>query len=309
VDQRDEGTWIAVELSKQGELKVEDRTLEASLRTDLEVDGAFEIFIPATTYVRDGRSVTIHLIEGYVFLRSGLPEVRYFGLENFPYVNQVMSTKSGPHGMRVLSTIPDVQIQTMRTRLREQVVADIPPGTRVEVVEGTYRHLEGEVLFSEHDMATVLITLRSLELIVNIPLVFLEAIEAPKESEEPSAEAEDVPQEQAPQPGKRLTARDFYEEIVLVLGRLTKYQAGAFVHMEEVMPLVLRQKGMDPKNLPDGWELRGVGGIYRRVGYAFRNQRQEYCTNPKTLQGVRRGMWGLTEEGVALALRLKAGER
>jgi len=310
VDRRDERTWIAIELTRQGEQKVEDGSLEETIRSDLGLDEDFPVFVPATTYVRDGRTITIQLIEGYVFVASGLEETLYFSLESKSYVGQVMSTtKSG--ALRTLSVIPDVQVQTMQTRLREMVSADILPDTPVRILEGRYRNLEGYVLDTENDQAIVNVELRSLWAIITVPLVFLETLgdEEPVNEEPEEEEIEDEEEEGTLEGTRRrryrFTARHFHDDVVAVIGELTNYEPGAFVPMEKVMPLVIAKKGIDPENLPEGWLLRGVNGIYRRVGYAFRNQREDYCKVPKTLQGEQRGMWGLTSEGLTLAKQIK----
>lgn len=174
VDQRDEPTWVAVELTHQGETRVTDGTLEAVLRRDLGVDDDHPIFIPSSLYRRDGHVTIIHLMEGYVFVGSGLPETSYFSLERQPYVAQVMSTQGGKHRMRVLSVITDAHIQQMKAKLQEMVSSEIPVGAEVLVLEGTYRNLTGKITGLEGDNAFVHIRLRSLEVVATVPRIFLE---------------------------------------------------------------------------------------------------------------------------------------
>ena len=174
MDRRDELTWAVVELTPLGEAKVDEGTLEGTLRADLDVGLTFPIFIPATTYKKGGRAHVITLMQGYVFVGSGLPDVVYYRLEQKPYVSQVISSVSGPHEMRALSTIPDKRIRDMRHQLRQKVSSDIKPGDWVAVIKGTHRSLEGEVMGMEADDAFVKIELRSIKLIATIPLVFLE---------------------------------------------------------------------------------------------------------------------------------------
>lgn len=177
MDRRDEKTWVAIELTHLGEVKVDDGTLEKSLREDLGVDSDFPIFIPATTYKKDDKSVTVHLMEGYIFVSSGLPETSYFALEQKPYVNQIMSSHSDPHGMRVLSTIPHRYIQDLQNRLQEAVSSDIEVMDDVRVQEGVFRSLTGRVLGIIGEEAHVQIELRSIHIIASIPLVFLESVD------------------------------------------------------------------------------------------------------------------------------------
>lgn len=174
MDRRDEITWIALELSRAGEIKVEDGVLEETLRADLDVDEHFPIFIPAVTYIKGRRKFTVQLMEGYAFVSSGLPETSYFELEKKPYINQVMSSKMGPYQMRVLSTIPNKKIKELRSQFRELVSADIEINDKVRVLEGPYKMMEGVVLGKKDDDAFVKFELRSLKTIATIPLVFLE---------------------------------------------------------------------------------------------------------------------------------------
>ena len=173
-DQRDATTWVALELSPQGEQRVEEGTLEAALRRDLGVEDSHPIFIPCALYRKDGRVVTIHLMEGYVFIASGLPETVYFALERQPYAAKVMSTQAGKHKMRVLSVITNSHIQEMKTKLRSMVSSEIPLGAQVVVLDGTYRHLTGKVTGMDAENAFVHIRLRSLEVVATVPRIFLE---------------------------------------------------------------------------------------------------------------------------------------
>ena len=176
MDHRDKQTWVTVELSRLGEQKIEEGTLEATLRKDLSVDEDWPLFVPATTYVKNGKKVTIHLLEGYVFVGSGLTEVQYFALEKKSLVNQVMSSK-GVNGIRVLNTIRQSHIDEMKHKLRELVSEDIDIGTKVKVLDGTYSELEGEVLGVEDDHVFVKLDLRSLSVITPIPRIFLQICE------------------------------------------------------------------------------------------------------------------------------------
>lgn len=174
-DQRDAVTWVALELSRQGELKVEDGTLADEIRTALGVEADWPVFIPAKVYSKGGKKVTVHLMEGYAFVASGLDEVNYFKLESErKLVTKVMAVLS-PSGVRVLSTISDRQVRGLRKQLLERIASDISSGMSVKVNDGKYKGLDGEVLLVEEDYAIVFIKLRSLETVAKIPRVFLEA--------------------------------------------------------------------------------------------------------------------------------------
>lgn len=173
-DRRDLTTWVALELTRNGEKLVEEGTLARELRRALEVEDDWPVFIPARIYEKKGRSVTIHLMEGYAFVATGLDEVRYFRLEHTKLVEQVLSEKKGSEGIRVLSTISDSRVSELRRQLNEEVAADIVPGMEVLVTDGIYSKLEGTVLDVEGDYAIVRFELRSLKVLSKVPKVFLD---------------------------------------------------------------------------------------------------------------------------------------
>lgn len=164
-----------IELTRQGELRVEEGVLEQVLRRDLGVDVGHPIFTPATTYEKSGRKITLHLLEGYVFVATGLSETAYFSLERRSYVSKVLSSL-GAHGMRVLNVTPEKEILGMKRQLREMVSLDISVGERVRILDGLYTSLEGEVVDKENDQAIISLEFRSLRVLASIPLAFLEIL-------------------------------------------------------------------------------------------------------------------------------------
>lgn len=153
---------------------VEDGTLAPELRKELRVEEAWPVFIPARIYEKNGKRVTVHLMEGYAFVATGLDEIHYYRLEQTKLVEQVLSAR-GARGIRVLSTIPDGRVADFRRQLNEEVAADIVPGMTVVVTDGIYSKLEGTVLDVEGDHAVVRFELRSLKVISKVPKVFLDA--------------------------------------------------------------------------------------------------------------------------------------
>ena len=115
-------------------------------------------------------------MQGYVFVGSGLPDPTYFALEKKPYIAQVMSAVTGPHKLRVVSTITNDYITDLRKQLRKIVCTDVDIDSMVRVAEGTYKSLTGRVLYVREDYAQVLFQLRSLNIIASIPLAFLEIL-------------------------------------------------------------------------------------------------------------------------------------
>lgn len=168
MDKRDGQTWVALELTHVGEQRAEDGTLERSLRRELGVDDDWPVFIPSMAYVKDGKKTTLHLMEGYAFVATGLPEVQYFALERKSNVSQVLSVR-GSKGLRALSVLPDAKIQEIRGKMRSLQSEDMPQGSRVVVMDGTYAALTGEVVGSHDTVLFIHIALRSLNIIATVP--------------------------------------------------------------------------------------------------------------------------------------------
>lgn len=176
-DQRDGTSWVVIELTRAGELRAEEGTLERYLRDALHIPPEHKVFIPSIMYPRSGSWVVLQLMEGYVFIASGLAESQYIAMEReSPYVKRVLRTM-GAGGIPVLHVLPDSKVEEMRQQLREMVASDITVGMRVMVTQGTYSKLDGEVVGLEGEDADVYIELRSFKVIRSIPRVFLEPLE------------------------------------------------------------------------------------------------------------------------------------
>ena len=174
MDLRDAQTWVALELTRLGEEKIQEGSLVRTLCQDLRVSNDYPIFIPAASFPKGNRRITIVLMEGYAFVASGLPDVRYFAIEEQAYLSKVMSVNSGKHGMRTVVTLPDVKIEELRLQLRQRITVEISLGANVRVVDGTYKNLEGVVQGFDGENAFVEIHLRSIELVASLPRVLLE---------------------------------------------------------------------------------------------------------------------------------------
>jgi transcription antitermination factor NusG len=183
LDKRDETTWATLELTKAGEAKAIEGKLSSSLRALLGVDGSFQIFVPYATYTKGGRTVSVRLIEGYAFVATGLPETKYFGLERSPIVAQVFSSRI--NGIRVLHTLPNSEVQSMRDRLSKSLNADLEVGSKVRITGGNYRDLNGTVLDLYEKRVAVQIEFRSLTSIAVVPrnlVAFASTVEDPSAS-------------------------------------------------------------------------------------------------------------------------------
>lgn len=177
MDKRDFQTWVALELTYVGEQRAEEGTLEKSLRQDLGVDADWPVFVPTMVYVKDGKKVVLHMMEGYAFVGTGLPETAYFALERKSNVAQVLSVRSSK-GMRALSVVPDAKIQEIRSNMRAMRADTLPVGSKVTIVDGLYAALTGEVVDGEGDSLFVHIPLRSLNVIATVPSHLVELDEA-----------------------------------------------------------------------------------------------------------------------------------
>lgn len=174
MDQRDERTWVTLELTTLGEIKVEEGVLEKIIRKELSGDDV-EFFIPVSQYRQNGRKVTLHLLEGYFFISTGLDDMSYFDLEHTPYVETVFSTLS-PNGMRVLSTIKNDYIEDMKNQLRGMSCKGLKQGDEVDIVMGAYKKLTGTLIDFDGDKAYISINLRSLSAIVELPNAYICAV-------------------------------------------------------------------------------------------------------------------------------------
>lgn len=179
MDSRDKHKWVAIELNSLGEEKIHDGSLEASLRKDLKIGPEHPIFIPAKRVVKGLKPLTLFLMEGYVFVASGLPEIRYFHLEkeSVPYVESVLSEEVGPHNMRTLSTIPDHEIQKLKDRLEEMLTETIEPHCMAKVVGGVFNNAIVKVLGNyDKENVKVLLELRSFVKTLVLPRASLQPI-------------------------------------------------------------------------------------------------------------------------------------
>jgi hypothetical protein len=150
--------------------------LGEAIREALDAPRQHPVFVPCMAYMKSGRRVTVHLMEGYAFVATGLPENLYFNLErDCPYVRKVLSAPSG-NGIQALSVISSQDVAGMREQLREIVVQDISEDMRVRINHGIYAKLEGTVLHLQGDDASVLIEFRSRTVIQTLPKAFLEPV-------------------------------------------------------------------------------------------------------------------------------------
>lgn len=168
--------WVTLELSRSGEReRPEDLRKLIFAATD---DEDVEFFVPAISFVRRDNAVTICVLEGYAFVRAGLPASFYFDLETSPYVARVLSLdeKKG----RYLQYVPNSDIEVLKLKLSQQSIREIQISDVVFIADGAYKNLTGTVDGMSPDKTTAYITIEglvSLETAVELPLQFLKKIE------------------------------------------------------------------------------------------------------------------------------------
>lgn len=169
---------MAAELTPFGEKLIEEKKLASTIRRLLGVDASWPVFIPVKIYEKNGQRVALHLMEGYVFIGSGLDEIRYFRLEGTKVIDHILASSSSS-GLRVLKVVPDRKIVQLKRQLRLEVSSYLSEGSRVTVTQGVYARLEGVVVDSlEDDPENILVSFnfRSLERISKVPRAFLEPL-------------------------------------------------------------------------------------------------------------------------------------
>lgn len=168
--------WVTVELSSLGEQKLEEGDLERILRIQLNSPKA-NFFIPSAKYMKKDalKSEIFHLIQGYIFVSSGLPLRSYLDLEESPYVNSVFY-ETTMDGQIHLKLLPNSKIEDMKTDLDKMVQGSIKEGETVHINAGLYQHIEGKVLSILESDAYVEIVFKSMIIVVKLPKIFLDPI-------------------------------------------------------------------------------------------------------------------------------------
>jgi len=103
----------------------------------------------------------------------------------------------------------------------------------------------------------------------------------------------------------RPTASSFHQAVVYLIGKLSGWKPYITVQASDVLDDALSLVGIDPKH--PNWPLTGRDGLYRRVGFAVRNQCRKHCgKRPALCTILGKNEWALTALGVAEAKTLKA---
>jgi transcription antitermination factor NusG len=159
--------WLVLELSSRAEGEDPDDVCRAIRGV---VKGS-DVFIPAAvTQVGDDR-VIHYLVEGYAFIRRTKPDSAYRALENCRYVQSLLVD----HGKHALATVPNSEIEKMRTRMYAEADQGIGVDDIVTITAGPYKELTARVIedYPESQTVQVHIQLRSKEAIITLPRSFL----------------------------------------------------------------------------------------------------------------------------------------
>lgn len=167
MDARDGTTWLIVELSPQGERAAEEGCLESLLRDSLYAPPHHPIFVPCISYEYNGRRSLLSVMEGYAFVGSDLDPDSISSLADLPYVNKILSRGKGIR--LVYDTLPDAAVQDLRHKLNSIVGTDLEEGMVVKVNQGTFLGVRGTIMLLYEDMATVLVSMRSINVVKDFP--------------------------------------------------------------------------------------------------------------------------------------------
>jgi len=105
-----------------------------------------------------------------------------------------------------------------------------------------------------------------------------------------------------------VTAKRFFDLVVLVLGERSSFTANTAVPMKEVQEEVLKRSDLTARERTAHDEKY----IRRRIEFAFRNRRATYTKDTKGIPTLtvlvdgKSGQWGLTDDGVEKARELAA---
>jgi transcription antitermination factor NusG len=170
-DPRDDATWLVLELTPLGESSMNSGDLEHSLRVAARLPFDCPVFIPRTSYTFQGTTVSFTALEGYVFVSSGVDQGSLLRLEGSPYVKKILSAGAGFR--RTFSTVTQQHIRDLQRSLNQMVGAELEEGMEVKVIDGSLLGVVGQVVEIDGEHVSVLVTMRSLNVIKNFPSFFL----------------------------------------------------------------------------------------------------------------------------------------
>ena len=174
MDERDQVTWVVLELSYHGERAAEEGSLAKSLRNFADLEDDHPIFVPYLTYTHQGRTTLLSVMEGYVFVAAGFDDMSRHRLSHSPYINKILTR--GSNSYAPCETVSQASVDDLRHRLRELVAVEIEEGMEVRVVDGALSGITGDVLGVVGGHATLLVQMRSIHAIQYLPCFLLRPV-------------------------------------------------------------------------------------------------------------------------------------
>ncbi len=174
MDARDETTWLIVELTPQGEKAAEDGSLESLLRSGAKAPRNHPVFIPCVSYAHNGRRSVLSVMEGYAFIGSDIDFECISKLVGTPYVHGVLSRGAGIR--KVFETLPNTSVHDLRVKLNAMVGSDLDEGMVVRVNNGGFLGVTGTIMLLYDDMASVLVSMRSINVVKSFPRFLLSPV-------------------------------------------------------------------------------------------------------------------------------------
>jgi hypothetical protein len=172
-DNRDEQTWVVVELTRSGNRLLEESRLEPILRAHLGCSEDYPIFIPTVVFNTDDPDsrIVLSATEGYVFIASGLSDVSYFHLESLPFVRQILTHKDPVTGIRVCQSIRESSLQHIRNQLDALIGDTLAEGMDVRIVHGNLAGIHGKIVHTPPgaEYVDVMLSFRSIQMLKRFP--------------------------------------------------------------------------------------------------------------------------------------------
>lgn len=157
--------WAVFELTNWGE-KEDTVKLEQEIESNL---GSVEVFIP---FIKDEKGLDLSLVKGYIFIEiSTVPPHKLFKLENTKYIKYLLTenqiTETGTQ--RRISPVDDVYVHDLKTKFKSVLVSNLKRKDKVYIRSGLYKDLPATIIDIENHVASVIIELKSLKILIDIP--------------------------------------------------------------------------------------------------------------------------------------------
>jgi hypothetical protein len=167
----EETKWIALELSSQGERLASEGNLKKLLVSIGGIGDEDSIFVPYTSVRRDGESVILNVMEGYIFLDSSVDSGSIDKILRSHYISRTVSFVRGAYG-----TVPNHSVESLKLKLSEMVSSSFTEGETVRVNGGPMCGITGTLVSRGKNSSCVKIVMRSIEAIRSFSNYLLEPV-------------------------------------------------------------------------------------------------------------------------------------